>query len=206
MKKSEKTRQMIIEKAAVLFNTKGYAGTSIQDIMTATGLTKGGIYGNFKKGGNNKKGVKEEIALAAFAHSVAFIGEQIRYRTTVISNSVDKLKGVVYFYKERVLCWPIEGGCPIMNTAIEVDDGYFPALKGLVVKAFNYWRKGIIRVVERGIERGEIKEDVSPEDIATLFIGMLEGGVLISRLHNDNEQFGVMAEQLLSVLEEIRLK
>ena len=58
MLKAERTRQFIIEKAAVLLNTKGMAGTSISDIMEATKMAKGGIYGNFEN--------KEEICLEAF--------------------------------------------------------------------------------------------------------------------------------------------
>ena len=59
MKKSDKTRQFIIDKAADLFNTQGYSGTSMADIMEVTGLSKGAIYGNFKREGGDKKGVKE---------------------------------------------------------------------------------------------------------------------------------------------------
>jgi len=69
-KKSDRTRALIVEKSASLFNRKGFHGTSLSDIMEATGLTKGGIYGNFKREGLNKKGVKEEIALAAFEYNV----------------------------------------------------------------------------------------------------------------------------------------
>ncbi|MFK7806913.1 MAG: TetR/AcrR family transcriptional regulator, partial [Saprospiraceae bacterium] len=119
MGNSKKTRKLIIEKAAILFNQKGFHGTAMSDIMKATGLTKGGIYGNFKKESGDKKGVKEEIAVAAFEYGVAFVGEEIRKRTTVVESSIDKLKTIVYFYKERILNPPLEGGCPIMNTAIE---------------------------------------------------------------------------------------
>ena len=52
--RSEKTRQLIIETAAPIFNKKGYAGTSLSDLTQATGLTKGSIYGNFKN--------KDEVA------------------------------------------------------------------------------------------------------------------------------------------------
>ncbi|HAE68223.1 MAG TPA: TetR/AcrR family transcriptional regulator, partial [Sphingobacterium sp.] len=48
MSKAEQTRQYIIEKTAPIFNKKGYFATSLSDITTATGLTKGSIYGNFK--------------------------------------------------------------------------------------------------------------------------------------------------------------
>jgi AcrR family transcriptional regulator len=44
MTKEEITRRTIIAKAAPLFNRLGYAGCSMQDIMAATGLEKGGLY------------------------------------------------------------------------------------------------------------------------------------------------------------------
>lgn len=43
MTKAEKTRNFIVEKTAPIFNMKGYAGTSLNDITAATGLTKGSI-------------------------------------------------------------------------------------------------------------------------------------------------------------------
>jgi AcrR family transcriptional regulator len=45
--KGERTRSYIIERSAPLFNRQGYAGTSLKDIMEATGLEKGGIYNHF---------------------------------------------------------------------------------------------------------------------------------------------------------------
>jgi AcrR family transcriptional regulator len=42
------TKAHIIQQAAVVFNQQGYAGTSMSDIMRATGLKKGGIYNHFQ--------------------------------------------------------------------------------------------------------------------------------------------------------------
>jgi AcrR family transcriptional regulator len=61
MGKAERTKQFIIEKTATLFNTKGIAATSLQDMTEATGLTKGSIYGNFKN--------KDEVALEVFRYN-----------------------------------------------------------------------------------------------------------------------------------------
>src|SRR5579875_1925033 len=61
MTKGEETRQAIIEKAAPLFNQRGFLGCSMSDIMQATGLQKGGIYRHFSS--------KEELALAVFRYS-----------------------------------------------------------------------------------------------------------------------------------------
>ena len=57
MNKGEMTRQRIIEESAPIFNQRGYAGCSMQDVMEATGLEKGGIYRHFEsKGGVNGSG------------------------------------------------------------------------------------------------------------------------------------------------------
>jgi len=205
MKKSEKTRQLIIEKSASLFNQNGYAGTSMQDIMHATGLTKGGIYGNFKKEGGDKKGVKEEIAIAAFSYAVKVVNAEVRKRTFVIENSLDKLKAVVYFYKERVMDPPVEGGCPLLNTSIDCDNS-IPKLQKNVVKAMQYWQDRIIKTLEIGKKAGQVKKDVISEDFATLFIGTLEGGILMSKIFKDNHQFDIMADQLICMIEELRFK
>jgi len=201
--KSEKTRRLIIEKAAELFNQKGYYGTSMNDIMAATGLTKGGIYGNFKKESPDKKGVKEEIAVAAFEHAVEKVTQKVSERTHVVENTVDKLKTVVYFYKERVLNPPIEGGCPIQNTAVEADDNN-PALKERVQIAVEKWEARLCHTLEKGIARKEIRPDVNVRKFAIRFIGILEGGILLSRIANDLTPFNVMAEMLLDQIENLR--
>ena len=61
MNKGLETRELIIERSAELFNTLGYNGCSLNEIMDATHLKKGGIYNHFKN--------KDEIALAAFEYS-----------------------------------------------------------------------------------------------------------------------------------------
>jgi AcrR family transcriptional regulator len=60
MTKGETTRQKIIAQAAPLFNRLGYAGCSMQDIMAATGLEKGGLYRHFSG--------KEELAEESFRY------------------------------------------------------------------------------------------------------------------------------------------
>ena len=61
MTKVDKVKEKIIETSLYLFNTNGITYTSIQDIITATELSKGAIYRRFKN--------KEEIVLAAYDKS-----------------------------------------------------------------------------------------------------------------------------------------
>ena len=69
MTKSERTRQFIIEQAAPIINKKGMAGTAISDIMEATKLAKGGVYGNFDS--------KDEICLEALNFLLKRLGNSI---------------------------------------------------------------------------------------------------------------------------------
>lgn len=81
--KSENTKQLIIEKTASVFNTKGYAGTSINDLMNVTGLSKGCIYGNFEN--------KDEIALKVFDYNFAKITQHVKERILATGDSVEGL-------------------------------------------------------------------------------------------------------------------
>ncbi|MBK7407856.1 MAG: TetR/AcrR family transcriptional regulator [Saprospirales bacterium] len=193
--KSSRTRQHIIQQAAALFNQKGYAGTSLQDIMEATGLSKGALYGQFKEG-------KEEIALAAFEFAVNSVYGMVGVQTRLVDHAVDKLKTVIAFYREHIFTPPVEGGCPIQNTAIEADDNQ-PVLRARVVEAIQEWKDRIVHTVQKGMEKGEIHDGINPEEFATYFIGSLEGGILLARIQQDRAPFDIMTRPLLERLEEI---
>ncbi|HEX4488355.1 MAG TPA: helix-turn-helix domain-containing protein, partial [Terriglobales bacterium] len=61
MSKGEDTRKRIVAEAAAIFNQKGYEGASLQALMEATGLEKGGIYRHFTS--------KETVAAEAFDYA-----------------------------------------------------------------------------------------------------------------------------------------
>ena len=86
MRKGEKTRRHIIEKSAGLFNRKGYAGSSIQDIIEVTGLTKGGVYRTFAG--------KDEIALEAFEYASGLLKERFLKATEGAEGAIGKVMAV----------------------------------------------------------------------------------------------------------------
>lgn len=192
--KAERTRKLIITEAARIFNQKGYAGTSMNDIMKATGLSKGGLYGNF--------GNKEQIAVAAFEHAVGLVTEEVRERTKVWKHPVDKLKAVVSFYRERILDPPVEGGCPIQNTSIDADDNN-PVLREHVITAVDQWKSRMVYVLEKGKSLNQVKGEINSEKFTTQFIGTLEGGIMLAQLYKDVQYFDTMAEVLLQMIESL---
>ena len=173
MTKANQTKAFIIEKTASIFNCKGYVGTSMSDITTATGLTKGSIYGNFEN--------KDEVALAVFDYNLSKVENIIRSEMAKHQSAKDKLLVYVNVY-DNFLTLPFpEGGCPIMNTATESDDTH-PALKRKAANAINNWKNKIIQLIEKGIEAKEFNKKVNPEDVALTIIATIEGAIMINKL------------------------
>lgn len=196
MTKGEKTRQKIVEEAAALFNQSGFSGFSMSELMKATGLEKGGIYRHFES--------KEQLAAEAFEHAWR---EALHTRThdlDKVSNTVDWLKQFIDNFVHRRPSVP--GGCPLLNTAIDADDGS-PMLRRLALRAMRGWRDELVEVVERGIERKEIKRRVDPKQVADIVISSLEGALMVSRLEGNRKTLSTVQSYLDSYLDaEVRLQ
>lgn len=193
--KSERTRQFIIEQAAHLFNQRGYAGTSLQDIMGATGLTKGGIYGHFES--------KEEIALAAFEFASGNILQLLSQTINAHHTAVAKLEALLEFYKKYIISPPITGGCPVLNTSVEADDTN-PLLRASVVKVLNKMHRALEHIVQQGIRDGEFKADTKADQFAILFISMIEGGVMVAKAYGNPLYLHTVLKQLNRMINEMR--
>jgi AcrR family transcriptional regulator len=187
MTKAEKTRNFIVEKTAPIFNMKGYAGTSLNDITAVTGLTKGSIYGNFAN--------KDEVALAAFDFNLKNVSSKIEAEMDRQSNIKDKLLVYIDIYQKFIDGSVSEGGCPVLNTAIDADDTH-PKLRGRVLKAVLDWKNKIAKLVEAGIARKEINVDQHPEQIALTIIALVEGGIMISKLTSKTEYWDLIMGSL----------
>jgi TetR/AcrR family transcriptional regulator, transcriptional repressor for nem operon len=195
MPKGEKTRQRIVTEAARLFNQHGFEGSSMSELMEATGLEKGGIYRHFS--------TKEELAAEAFDHAWQSALDARMHDLNSVSNSVDRLRRFVQNFIERRPSVP--GGCPLLNTAIDADDGS-PVLRDRALKALRGWRRHLISIVTHGIERKEIKRGVVPKKLATVIISSLEGALMMSRLEKDREPLLAVQSYLERYLEkEVRL-
>ena len=100
------------------------------------------------------------------------------------SNALDRLQALVSVYLVYVETPPIVGGCPILNTAIEVDDLDSP-LRDRTLAAINDWRGLIIRIIQKGIKKGEIPATVEPDTVTTIIICTIEGAIMMSGLEKN---------------------
>jgi AcrR family transcriptional regulator len=176
MSKAQETREKILREAAALFNQYGYSGSSMSDIMRVTGLQKGGIYNHFKS--------KDELALQAFDFAVE--GMRKQYLTVLKGkhSAVDRLKAIISIFSNLAENPPIPGGCPLLNTAVESDDTH-PALRERVQIAMDGWRALICKIINKGIAKGEVRENIKADVVATIVISTLEGAVMMSKLYGD---------------------
>jgi TetR/AcrR family transcriptional regulator, transcriptional repressor for nem operon len=196
MSKGEETRQRIVAEAAKLFNQHGFEGGSMSELMEATGLEKGGIYRHFSS--------KEEVAAEAFDYAWQAALDARMHDLDLIPNRVDRLKQFVANFVERRSIVP--GGCPLLNTAIDTDDGN-PVLRERAKTALHGWRARLGSIISEGIERKEIRRRVDAKKLATLIISSLEGALMISRLERHNEALLVVQSHLETFLDmEVRLR
>lgn len=168
------TRERIVQLAAPVFNKKGYAGASMADILEATGLQKGGIYNHFES--------KEQLAVEAFDYAIEIMIGRWREAIEGKKHAADRLRAVISMFNDYQR--KLSGGCPLMNTAIEADDNQ-PALRARARKAMDDCRGTVARIAAKGRERGELRAATDPDQVATILISTLEGGLMISKLYGD---------------------
>jgi TetR/AcrR family transcriptional regulator, transcriptional repressor for nem operon len=196
MRKGERTRERIIRQAAPLFNQRGYEGSSMNEIMAATNLEKGGIYRHFSG--------KQQLAAEAFDYAWAEAAKARRSDLENVANSVDKLKQYVENFVERR--GGVPGGCPLLNTAMDADDGNV-VLRTRARKALEGWQDFLGSIISQGIRKGEIRADVAKAKLANLIIASLEGAIMIGRLEQSVEPLRQAKAHLDSYLESnVRLK
>lgn len=195
--KGAATRARIIERSAHLFNARGYAATAISDVVEAAEIQTGGIYRHFRD--------KDALALAAFDHAAGLYAERCRNEVARASGAVDKLTALAHAMASIVERPLIEGGCPLLNAAVETDDGgpAHRALRARVRKAM----RGVIdfaaHIISDGIAARELHRNVDAGDEAAAIIALMEGSLMLSKLYDDPtyvrsaaERVGTRAKQL----------
>jgi len=190
MRKGEQTRQDIIRKAAPIFNQRGYDGAALSDLMKATGLEKGGIYRHFEN--------KQQLAAEAFDYAWRETVEARTHDLDSISNSVDRLKQWIANFVERRGAIP--GGCPLLNTAVDTDDGN-SVLRERARKALHGWRDSLVAVIRAGIKAREIRPRIDAKSLATLIISSLEGAIMVCRLERSDAPLRAIQAHLDKYLE-----
>ena len=196
MRNPEVTRETILKESAILFNTQGYKATSISNITDATGLTKGAIYRHFAS--------KDALEIQTLEHLSMLMNEHLRDRIKKQPTAGKKLRTVFHFFKSYISDPPFEGGCPLLNAAVEADDAH-PDLRMAALKILNGLRASVISIIEKGIYYKQIKKGIDKEMYTTLIIASLEGGIMMSKLQGNDDDLKRVVKYLEKQIEEIEI-
>ena len=196
MRQPEVTKAAILKQSGHLFNTQGYKATSISDITTATGLTKGAIYRHFK----NKNQLEKEALF--YLSQVMF--DQIRAKIKAKPTATEKLKALFGFFETYISNPPVKGGCPLLNVSTEADDAH-PVLRRQAVLILNMLRDAIITLLSNGVKHGQLRPGIQKEYYASVIIAILEGAIMMSKLRGNNEDIKMSIRHLGMLLKEIEV-
>jgi TetR/AcrR family transcriptional repressor of nem operon len=163
------------------------------ELMEVTGLEKGGLYRHFES--------KQDLAAAAFDYAWKTVIATRRRGLEECTTSIDKLRLLVNNFVEHP--GPLPGGCPLLNTAIDSDDGD-PVLRAKAHAALGEWREGIVGIVREGQHSQELRRGPDPESVATILIASLEGAVMMSRLEKTREPIYAVGKHLTQYLESLK--
>ena len=186
--KGLQTKQKIINKSLHLFSVKGYYNTSINDILEATRLTKGGLYAHFKS--------KEDIWYAVHDQAVTIwkdivfrdirkIGDPIKRIEKVLDNNLRNYLGAEI----------IKGGCFFLNMLVELS-GQSNAMGNCILKGITDFSEVITRWLEEAYEKNMLKPGLNFNEIAKFIIVSINGCAALYPLSRDPETWKLTLAQI----------
>ncbi|MEL6810485.1 MAG: TetR/AcrR family transcriptional regulator [Bacteroidota bacterium] len=196
MRNPETTKNTIIKESANLFNTQGYKATSISDITKATGLTKGAIYRHFESKSDLEQQALRSLSRVMFSE----LGDSIRNA----NNFKMKIEAIFTFFENYMNTPLYEGGCPLMNVAVEADDTN-TALRQQAYNMLAQLKASVSKLIVNGMKNDQVRQDIDPEFYSTIFIATLEGGIMMSKLERSKDAITKTVAHLRDLIETIRI-
>jgi len=191
MTKAERTKQFILETAAIIYNEKGLAGTGVDDILEATRLTKGCLYSHFEN--------KEDLTLQVADYLLQKSFEAMSKVLSSPGTAKERIFAYLDLYKAP-LRPPMQGGCPMFNMAVETDDN-LPVVKQKVADALGRSQKLLASLFEEGIRKKEFKPSLDAEVFAFKVMATVEGATVICRSMTTNKPMQGIIKSLKTELE-----
>ena len=171
------TRQRLVESARYLFWERGFAGTSMADLLAHAKVNSGSFYHFF----DSKEALLREVLESYLAALHPMIVEPA-YAAT--SQPIERIFAILEGYRERILMTDAQYGCPLGRLALEIDPENRPAHK-LIAENFRGW----IGAVRDCLAAAKLPRDTDIDALATYVLAVMEGGVMLSRSYGSVEPF-----------------
>ena len=154
-----------MDSAERLFSTKGFNGTSMNDIVKESGFSKGAIYGHFES--------KERLFLSLWERLTVLGIGQLRQMFSPDDTVVDKLLKVAGMTMASSCDCPPEVGR--MQLEFMVAASRMESLEPDMQKRYETIHTFIREIFEEGVENGEFKENLDSQSLTSLLFASLDG-------------------------------
>jgi len=197
-RKGEQTRKKIIEKSLQLFSVKGYYNTSISDILDATDLTKGGLYGHFPS--------KEDIWYAVYDEAVQIWKKIVFSGIGSTSGPLERIETFIVNDMRRYLGGEVfVGGCFFLNMLVELS-GQSSRMSRHILKGFVQLSRLLERWLEEAEETGAVRTGLDHREIANFIAISLNGAAALYISSRDPRILDTTVNQLLHYIGKLREK
>lgn len=168
------TRERLFVAASRLMIEKGYPATSIDEICTAAGVTKGSFFHYF----TSKDHLGRELLQRSLDDRVAE-----HERLAVEPDPLQRLYRLIDQMIRRVDEREVEG-CLLGVFAQELSRTH-PEIGRLCAGAFNTWIDGLTRDLEEAKARYAPHAAVAPRSLAEHLVAVVEGAFILARAHGE---------------------
>lgn len=183
MARANSSRERILATAEAIILQKGFAGTSIEDILQRAAITKGGFFYHF-----NGKG---ELARALVER---YLEEDRRTFAALLARSEqlseDPLQQLLIFLNlvAEMVCGKSEvhPGCLVAAFTYEIQQ-FDPEIRGLMEDGLLEWREMIAVRLRRVFAKYPPRVEADEGALADMFSSVLEGGIILARVFGDNQ-------------------
>lgn len=164
------TRSRIVNAAADLMYEHGMEGTSLDEVMAASGVSKSQLYHYFTD--------KDALVLAV----IALQAERVLDAQRPHLEALDSLPAIRAWRDAIVRLNKVADyrGCPLGSLASELANDSEDARKRLAA-GFAIWRERIQRGLKKMRERGELAASADPHELALALLAAVEGGLLLAK-------------------------
>ena len=188
--RGRETRGRILSSAAELIHVRGVHGTSVDDVLVASGTGKSQFYRYF--------GSKDELVREVLHYQVQAWLKRSRpllARLDTWRGFEDWFNGIVAFQKGRSFV----GGCPVGSLAAEMADAD-RTLRLDIAEAFRTRRHFVAMGLTKMKERGEMVESADPEALSEFVLATIQGGLLLAATEKDGKVLRHALDQALAHL------
>jgi TetR/AcrR family transcriptional repressor of nem operon len=186
--KGQQTRQRIVAAAAQLMSDRGVAGTSVEHVRDAAGVSNSQIYHYFA----DKDALIREV-IDYHSDSIVDIHEAV-FATVDSIGGLRAWRDMIVKHQREMHC---KGGCPIVALGSELAE-IDPRARADVAACFVRWEQAIRVGYKAMRDKGLLAGGVDPEELATATLAALQGGLLLSQIRRTTQPLEIALDTILS--------